>query len=180
MRRFTVTEYYQLAQAGILTEDDRVELIDGEIIEMTPIGDRHAASVTRAQRLFERAVGDAALVRVRQPVRLGERTEPQPDLALVRSRADFYAAGHPTAEDVLLLVEVADTSLRFDRDVKVPLYARSGIPEVWLVDLVQETVTVHREPTPNGYRTIQTARRGETLTPSALPDLELAVAAILG
>ena len=145
-RRFTVAEYYQMAKAGIFTEDDRVELINGEIIEMTPIGDRHAASVTRLHYLLQH----------------------------------FYASGHPGPGDVLLLIEVADTSSRYDRRVKVPLYGISGIPECWLVDLEQETVTVYRDPTPNGYRTIQTLRRGERLSVSTLPDLRLAVDDILG
>ena len=179
-RRFTVAEYYQMAKAGIFTEDDRVELIDGEIIEMTPIGHRHAACVDRLNRLFSRGVGDSAVVRIQNPVRLSDSTELQPDVTLLRARSDFYASGHPTPGDVLLLVEVAETSSRFDRRVKVPRYARSGIPECWLVDLGQETVTVYRDPTPSGYHTVRTARRGEKLRPFALPDLELAVADILG
>ena len=179
-RRFTVGEYYRMAKAGILTEDDRSELIDGEIIEMAPIGGRHAACVTRAQRLFERTVEDSALVRVQQPVRLDQYTEPEPDLALIRPRADFYASAHPTADDVLLLVEVADTSSAYDRRVKVPLYARHGIAEYWLVELDQATITVYRDPTPASYRTVQTVRGGEKLRPLAFPDLELAVTDILG
>lgn len=179
-RRFTVDEYHRMAKAGILGEDDRVELIDGEIVEMTPIGDRHAACVTRLQRLFERAVGDAAQVRVQQPLRSDPATEPQPDVALVRPKADFYASGSPQPADVLLLVAVAETSARYDRRVKVPLYARSAIPEVWLVDLEKGTVTVYRDPRPSGYRTARTVRGDDVLTPLAFPDLALAVADLVG
>lgn len=179
-RRFTVAEYQQMAQAGILGEDDRVELIDGEIVEMTPIGRRHAACVDRLTQLFTETLGRAAQVRVQNPINLDERSEPQPDLALLRPRSDFYASGHPTPGDILLVVEVAETSADVDRRVKVPLYARSGVPEVWLVDLDQAAITVYRDPTSGGYRTLQTLRRGASLAPAALPDVELAVSDILG
>jgi Uma2 family endonuclease len=179
-RRFTVGEYHQMAQAGILTEDDRVELIDGEIVEMTPIGGPHAGCVNRLTRLFSQGLGDAAVVSVQNPVHLDEHTEPQPDVALLHPRPDFYASAHPTPEDILLLVEVAETSAELDRRVKVPLYARSGIPELWLVDLTQETIAVYRDPTPDGYRTSWTVRRGDRLAPLAFPDREFAVADILG
>ena len=178
-RRFTVTEYHQMAQAGILGEDDRVELIEGEIVEMTPIGARHAECVDRLADTFIRAFGGAARVRVQNPVGLGERSEPQPDVALVRRKPGFYASGHPTPGDVLLLVEVADSSADPDRRVKVPLYARSGIHEVWLVDLEQDTITIYRDPTPDGYRNARVARRGDELAPAAFPDRALAVADIL-
>lgn len=134
-RRFTVREYYRMAQAGILTKDDRVELLEGEIVEMAPIGPRYAGAVDRLTELFVRNFAGAALTRVQNPIHLDEHTEPQPDLALLRPRADFYTTGHPTPEDILLVVEIAETSADVDRDVKMPLYARSGIPEAWLVDL---------------------------------------------
>ena len=178
--RFTATEYAQMGQAGIFAEDDRLELIDGEIVEMTPIGGRHAACVKGLNRLFSRGLGDAALVSIQDPVHLGEYSEPQPDVALLRPRADRYAAGHPTPDAIFLIVEVAETSSTFDRRVKLPLYARSRVPEVWLVDLAKETVTVYCDPAAAGYRTAQTLRRGETLSPLAFPDLELAVDDILG
>lgn len=179
-RRFSVKDYYRMAKAGILTEDDRVELIDGEIIEMAPIGRRHAGGVDRLNQLFADTLGHAVQIRVQNPIRLGEYSEPEPDLALLRPRADFYASGHPTPADVLLVVELAETSLAVDRRLKVPLYARSGIPEVWLVDLRRHTVTVCREPTPEGYRSSQVLRAGERLAALAFPDQSLAVAAILG
>ena len=178
-RRFTVTEYHQMAQAGILGEDDRVELIDGEIVEMTPIGCLHAACVNRLNRRFSRTFGDVALVSVQNPVRLGEDSEPEPDLALLRPRADFYASGHPGPEDIFLLVEVADSSSDPDRRVKVPLYARAGIPEAWLADLEQQTITAYADPTPDGYRSVRVFRRGEVVAPGVFPDRALAVADLL-
>ena len=179
-RLFTTAEYHRMAEAGVLAEDDRVELIDGEILEMSPIGSRHAACVARLTSLFAQTLGAAAIVWGQNPIHLGERSEPEPDLALLPPRADFYAAGHPGPDDVLLLIEVADTSILYDRQVKVPLYARSGIPEVWLVDLDQQHVAIHRDPTPEGYGIARVARPGETISPTAIPDLAIAVSDILG
>ena len=179
-RRFAVSEYHQMAQAGILGEDDRVELIDGEVTQMTPIVRRHAACVDRMTTLFVKTFGDDAQVRVQNPVVLGEYSEPQPDLALLRPRADFYASGLPTPEEILLLVEVAETSADLDRRVKAPLYARSGVQEFWLVDLEGDTVTVYRDPAPSGYGAVRVVGRSEELAPSAFPNRSLAAAAILG
>lgn len=179
-RRFTVREYHQMAKAGILTEDDRVELIDGEIIDMAPIGSRHAGCVKRLNDLFSQRFSAVALISVQDPIHLNDRNEPQPDVALLRRRADYYTSGHPGPEDIFLIVEVADASIEVDRQVKVPLYARSGIPEVWLVDLNEETLTVYRDPTADGYRTSWAAQQGDRLAPLAFPDRDLAVADILG
>src|SRR5438105_616378 len=132
-RRFTVDDYYRMGKAGILTEDDRVELLDGEIVEMSPIGSPHAGGVTRCMRVLTRLLGDWAVVAVQNPVRLGPLSEPQPDVAVLKPRPDLYADSHPTPKDVFLIVEVADTSATADRQVKLPLYARAGIPEVWLL-----------------------------------------------
>jgi Uma2 family endonuclease len=179
-RRFTVDEYYAMARAGILGEDDRVELIDGEIVEMAPIGSEHAGSVDRLTDLFGRRFRTRAIVRVQNPIRLNQYDEPQPDLALLRRRRDFYRLSHPTPDDVLLVVEVADTTLAADRSIKMPLYARAGILEVWLIDLRHRLVLVHREPTADCYRLVTTARGGERLAPLAFPDRELAVSDLLG
>src|SRR5438552_12280642 len=134
-RRFTVEEYHRMAEAGILSEDDRVELIEGEIVQMSPIGPRHSACVDRLNALFTSRLRRRAIVRVQNPIVLSRWTEPQPDLTLLRPRADFYAERHPGPADVLLAVEVAETSGVYDRGTKLALYARARIPEVWLVDV---------------------------------------------
>ncbi len=178
-RRFTVEEYHWMARVGILGEDDRVELIDGEIVEMTPIGHRHAVCVKQLNRAFSHLFDDVAVISVQDPVHLSEYSEPEPDLALVTPPADSYLSSHPRPRDILLIVEVAQSSASPDRRVKVPLYAHCSIPEVWLVDLEQETITVYRDPAPGGYRTAQVVRRGEQLAPSAFPDRPLAVDELL-
>ena len=179
-RRFSVGEYYLMAKAGILHEDDRVELIEGEIVEMAAVSSRHAAGVKRLNLLFAPYAGQRFLVGVQDPVRLDEHSEPQPDIALLRLRPDFYANAHPGPEDVLLLIEVAVTSEEYDRQVKVPLYARFGILEVWLVDLEGERIEVYREHSPQGYRHVRTVLGDEHLAPEALPGLELTARDILG
>ena len=179
-RRFNVEEYYLMAKAGILSEDDRVELIDGEIVEMPPIGSPHASNVDRLIQLFVLRLGERAIVRAQNPVRLGEHSEPQPDIALLRPRDDFYAAAHPGPQDVLLLIEIADTSIDYDREVKSPLYARAGIPEYWLVDLAGQRIEVYRDPAAGEYRQLRLVRRGERLAPEALPSLEMSSSDILG
>jgi Uma2 family endonuclease len=152
--RYTVDEYHRMGQAGVLSQDARVELIEGEIIDMTPIGSRHAATVKRLSHALMQAVGNTAIVSVQDPVVLDDRSEPQPDLALLNPRDDFYAGAHPTAMDVLLIIEVADASLLYDREVKLPLYARHRIPEVWLVDLENNMLLIHREPQDERYTEI--------------------------
>jgi len=179
-RRFTVDEYHRMGQAGILGEDDRLELLEGEIVEMAPIGSRHQAAVDRLTRLFSGRVADAATVRVQGPVRLGGDSEPQPDVTLLRFRPDFYASAHPGPQDVLLLVEVSDTSTEYDREVKVPLYARHGIAEVWLVGVEAGVVEVYRGPTGQGYQEISQLGRGRELSPVAFPQLELTVDEVIG
>lgn len=178
--RFTVAEYQKMGEAGILTEDDRVELIEGDLIDMTPIGTRHLACVDRLNHLFTRFLGEKAIVRVQGSIRLSEHSEPQPDLALLRYRPDFYESVHAGPGDILLLVEVADTSTEYDRDVKVPLYARSGIAEVWLVDVNQGAITMYRKPGPDGYSSVSTVRGTDRLSPQAFPDLILTANQILG
>ncbi len=178
--RFTRAEYHRMAEAGILTEDSPVELIEGEILEMGPIGRRHKACVDRANRIFSRNLGEVAIVRVQSSIVLGERSEPEPDVVLLRPCEDFYAGADETPEDVLLVVEVADSSEVYDRQTKAPLYARHGIPELWIANLNRDQIIVHRDPTPAGYATTRVARRGESISPLAFPDLTIAVEAILG
>jgi Uma2 family endonuclease len=168
-RRFTVDEYYEMARAGILGEDDRVELIDGEIVEMPPIGPGHADSVDTIYQTLSRLFGDRAQIRSQNPIRLGPYNEPEPDFALLRRRPEGYRAAHPTPADVFLVIEVSDTTLATDRSIKMPMYARAGIAEAWLIDLQHGVVLVHREPGPDGYRV------GDRLSLLAFPDREIAV-----
>ena len=181
-RLFTVDEYYAMACAGILTEDDRIELIDGLIIAMSPIGDPHVTCVIRLTYLFGNqlyASGEPppAMLSVQNPVRLNDFTEPQPDVVLIRPGR----AGVPAAKDGLLLVEVSDTTLDFDREIKLPRYAAAGIPEVWIVALQEERLEVYRKPGPTGYAEEASFGRGEELTVEALPDVgTFAVDEILG
>ena len=177
-RRFTVHDYHRMGEAGILHEDDRVELIEGEIVEMAAIGTRHFTCVNGLTRLLVREAGDAAIVSVQNPVRLDEHTEPQPDLTVLRVRD--YRESLPTPEDVLLLIEVSDTTLAYDRGVKLPLYARAGIREVWIVDLPGEVIERHTDPSVDGYRSSERARRREEIKSAALPELAFRVEAVLG
>jgi len=178
--RFTVDEYHRMAEVGILTEDDRVELLDGQIVAMTPIGPPHAGCVTRLTRLLTRALGDAATVSIQNPVVLGAHWEPEPDVAVLAFRADGYAARHPGPRDVLLLIEVVDSSTHIDRRLKLPAYAAAGIPEAWLADLPADRIEVHRDPTPQGYAAVRIAERGDTVTPLALEGVSLRVDDVLG
>jgi Uma2 family endonuclease len=171
--RLTVTDFHRMAEAGILGEDDRVELIDGELFDMSPIGSRHAGTVLHLTGLFNRAVGDTALVSVQNPVMLGEHSEPEPDIALLRPRSDVYTCSHPEAKDVLLLIEVADTSVGFDRDVKTPLYARHEVPEIWLLDLTKRCLEIHRRPSAEGYRVVLRPDRDDRISPELLPSVLL-------
>jgi Uma2 family endonuclease len=178
--RLTVDDYYRMAEVGILDPEARVELIDGDIIDMAPPGSPHAATVMYLTEVLMRAVGDRACVLAQNPVRLSEYSEPQPDVALLRRREDFYRKHHPRADDVLLIVEVAASSLRFDRDKKLPLYARHGIPEVWLVDLGGERLVRHRAPQHGSYTLVDEPDLGTALDVSALPGLALDLSRLLG
>lgn len=162
-RYFKVDEYHRMGEAGVFSEDDRVELVEGEIVEMTPIGRRHAACVGRLTEIF--GGYSQAIVWVQNPVQLDVYTEVQPDVALLKRREDFYSRSHPTSEDVLLAVEVGDTSAAYDREVKLPIYARSGVPEVWLVDLNEDVIEAYVRPEGGRYSESRRAARGETLTP---------------
>lgn len=179
-RLFTVSEYHQMAQVGIFSEDDRLELLEGEIIEMSPISSRHAGCVGRLTHLFSARVGQHAIVWVQNPVRLSEHSEPQPDLALLKPRPDFYSSEHPKPQDVLLVIEVCETSAEFDRQMKLPLYAKAGIPEVWLIDLSREQIEIYRAPSQQGYSQSQTLPRGQTLQAQHISTVALRVEEVLG
>ncbi len=177
--RFSVHDYQRMRESGILQEDDRVELIAGEVRPMSPIGPRHASVVKRLNVLLVRSLGAAAMVGVQDPIRLSNDTEPQPDLSVLRPRADFYATALPTAADTLLVVEVADSSLATDRAEKLPHYAAAGIAEAWLVDLVADAVEQHSAPTPSGYSQARVLSRGAILNSTVLPNLRLPIEDIL-
>jgi Uma2 family endonuclease len=159
--RWSVADYHKMGAAGILDEDARIELIEGELVEMAPIGSLHAGKLERLRRLLEQAARDTVLVFSQNPIVLGEHSEPRPDIAVLRSREDFYEATHPKPEDVLLLAEVADSSVRYDREVKIPLYARHGILEVWLVDLQEKRLEAHYGLEHSEYRHVDYYRRGQ-------------------
>lgn len=167
--RFTVEDFHRLGERSVFREDARVELVEGEIIDMTPIGSKHAAAVRRLDQILARAVGDWGILSVQNPVVLGEYSEPEPDIALLRPRRDFYASAHPVPTDVFLLIEVGDTSARYDREIKIPLYARHGIPEVWLVDLEGHSLTICRDPSASGYESVA---RPEALQAVPVPGVE--------
>jgi Uncharacterized protein conserved in cyanobacteria len=178
-RLFTVQEYHLMGDAGIFSNNERVELIEGEIIEMAAIGKRHAARVDRLADFFYELVRRRAIIRVQNPICLDDKSEPQPDIALVQRRTDFYEESLPNSEDILLLVEVSDSTIDYDRDVKVPNYARSGIQEVWLWDLEVNCLEVYRDPTANGYSSMQQFAGGEMVSPLAFPDFEVSINLIL-
>ena len=178
-RRFTVAEYYAMAEAGILTEQDRVELLDGEIVLMAPIGNRHQSSVDGQGEMFTLRLQGRANVRVQGPVRLDDDNEPEPDVMLLRRRDDYYATGHPGPNDVLLLIEVADSTLEFDRNEKLPLYARAGIPEVWIANLQDRRVESYTDPAEDGYATVRYFEVGSSVAPLSFPDIALEVARIV-
>lgn len=175
-RLFTVDEYQRMAEAGILRPDERIELIEGEIFEMSPIDPRHAGCVINLNRLLVTHVGDRAVVSPQNPLVIRPRSEPQPDLVVLRRRSVSYSRAHPVPEDVLLAIEVANTSVRFDRAVKSRLYARAGIGEYWLVDVAASIVMVHRRPSGDRYAEVLEVGLHERISPAAFPDVTLTVA----
>jgi Uma2 family endonuclease len=179
-RRFTIDEYHRMQDAGILREDDRVELVAGEIVAMSPVGSRHAACVRRLVHMLEQQLGARAMVDSQNPIHIEPDAEPQPDVAVLRPRPDFYERDHPAVADILLVIEVADTSLAYDRQVKLPLYAGAGIPEAWLIDLARESVERHSLPGGQGYGQVARAGREQALPSTVLPDVVLQVDSLLG
>jgi Uma2 family endonuclease len=177
---FTTDEYYRMAEVGILKPDDRVELIEGEIIRMSPIGTRHAGCVNRATDLFTLNFRGRAIVTVQNPAHLNEYNEPQPDLLLLKPREDYYSSKHPTAEDTLLLLEVADTSLGFDLKVKIPIYAAMGILEVWVADLRNNVIRVFRNPEAGQYGIVLNFSAAERFSVLAFPDVVFKPSDLIG
>ena len=179
--KLDVVAYHRMAGAGIFGQDERVELIEGDLIDMAPIGQGHAGNVTSLAEAFFIAAAGRAIVSVQCPIRLDHHSEPQPDLAILRRRADFYATGtRPGPADTLLVVEVADTSLHYDTTVKLPLYARSGIAEYWIIDLKQRVLLAHRSPEADRYTAITTHTAGEQLALTLAPDIVVSLNLMFG
>ena len=178
-RLFTVHDYHRMAEAGILCEDDRVELIHGEVLAMSPIGPRHGAAVLRANHALWRLVGDRALVGVQGSIRLDEYNEPQPDIYLLRPKEDFYASGHAGARDLFLIIEIADSSLEYDKDLKMRLYAETGVPEYWVADIPNNRLIVYSELRESNCSVVRELGRGETLSPRLLSECAVPVDALL-
>ncbi len=179
-RRFTVEQYERMVETGVLRADERVELLDGEVVEMPPIGPPHASRVDRCNAYLGRQLGADLIIRVQSPLRLSDLSMPEPDITILREHVDFYGTAHPTVADVLLLVEVGDSSARFDREVKLPLYAAASVIEVWLLDVGARAISVFRDPGPAGYQTLLTAHHGDVLRPVALPAAAVAATDLLG
>ncbi len=178
--KFTVDDYHRMLDIGILSEDDRAELIDGEVRAMCAIDPIHAAIVNRFNNYLSAQIADRAILSVQNPVRLHDYTEPLPDLALLRWQDDFYAQRHPLPEDVLIIIEVANTSLVYDRKEKLPRYAAAGIPEVWLVNIARQTVEQYATPANGQYTYQQVIGRGQALTTRVINDIELSIDRIFG
>jgi Uma2 family endonuclease len=177
-RLFKAKEFRDMIEAGVFGENDRLELVDGEIVEMSPIGNPHARCVRKLNHLLHR-VGDGALVDVQNPLLVSEKDEFYPDLVLLKPSVDNYAGGIPKTSDTLLVIEVADTTLQFDRMVKAPRYAAAGVPELWIVDLPGSRVWVHRKPLEGAYGEVFEARPGQDLHVPGMPDIEISVADLL-
>ncbi len=178
--RFAVDEYLRMGEAGILGKEDRVELIAGEIIDMPPIGIPHTSARNRVANRLLLTFGERVILSVQNPVWIGEFSLPQPDIALLRPRADYYASAHPRPEDILLLVEVAESSLPYDRDKKLPLYAAAGIAEIWLVDILGRSLTLYREPCADGYGSATPAPDLTRLSAVLLPGRTIDLGGLFG
>ncbi|WP_017293797.1 Uma2 family endonuclease [Geminocystis herdmanii] len=163
-KKFALEEYHQIIASGVLREDYLIELINGEIFEMSPVGFRHASCVKKINYLFAEKLGSKVIIGVQDPIKLNDNSEPQPDLVLLKPRDDFYANQHPTPEDIFLLIEVADSSIEYDRNFKIPIYAENKIKEVWLVDLNQNLLEVYQNPQKNYYQNITKLSSQDSLT----------------
>jgi Uma2 family endonuclease len=179
-RIFTVAEYRRMVEAGILSEDDRVELIDGEVFEMSPVKEPHAACVDVLNVVIQERLGRSVNVRVQGPIQLDDFSEPQPDISILKRRDDFYRHAHPRPEDVLIVIEVSDSTLSFDRKVKVPLYARAGIPEAWIINLPEERIEVYADASGSVYQTVNSYSRGEEVQSHTLAAWRVSVDEVLG
>ncbi len=177
---FSTTDYHRMREIGFFREDDRLELIDGEVRLMSPIGPRHAAFVNQFAAALILQVGKIAIVSIQNPIHLNDNTEPIPDLLLLKPRRDAYASALPNPADTLLIIEVSDTTLVYDQQEKLPRYAQAGIPEVWLTDADKQTIERHSEPSGTQYATKQTFKRGQSISVLALPQITISLDSIFG
>ncbi len=179
LKRFSVHDVARMLDVGILHEDDRLELIDGELRTMSPIGPIHAAIVKKLLVLLQSQIGQRAILSVQDPIQLDDYSQPQPDLAILAYRDDFYRAGIPIADDVLIVIEVSDTTLDYDRKEKMPRYASAGIPELWIVNVSEQTIEQYTDPSRGRYRTIQIVEHGDTLKAKTLNQLDIEVGRLM-
>jgi Uma2 family endonuclease len=177
---FTVQDYHKMIDAGVFAGNSNYELIEGEIVKKVTQGDLHIGSINRLTRIFSRSCGDDVILSVQNAVIINNISEPEPDVALLKFRKDFYASGKATAADVLLLIEVSDTTVKYDRDVKIPLYARAGVSEVWLVNLPRQILEVYTQPVKGKYKLVKKIGKKETVSPALLSEIKIKVAEILG
>ncbi len=179
-RVFSVTEYHQMVEAGILTENDKIELINGEIITMSPVGSIHAGCVNRLSALLSTMLQKQAIVSIQNPIQADDYSEPEPDLAMLKPRSDFYSESHPQPADVLIVIEVSDSTLDFDKEVKLPLYAKAGISEAWIINLPEKTVEIYTTPQTGIYRKLELFKADERLVTSAFSQLSITADQVLG
>ena len=179
-KKFTVSEFCKMAEMGIFRDEDNIELIEGEIVEMGKIGRRHAAYCDRLNDLFRDKFQKRVLIRVQSPVELNNLSQPQPDLALLRRRENYYESGHPQPHDIFLLVEIADTTIDSDREIKIPLYGQNGILETWLIDINEQCLEIYRDPSSQGYQSNRKLRRGQSIASLIFPKIVIDVNEIMG
>ena len=172
--KFTTEQYHLMHETGVFQEGDRIELINGEITEMSPIGRKHAACINRLVTLFTKKIGNRVIVSVQNPIRLADNSEPQPDLAILKPRDDFYEDSLPTPLDILLIIEVADSTIAYDREVKMPLYSVAAIPEMWLFDLNRKIIEGYSQPSALGYKQMQRYEQNDEFSMLAFPDVTFA------
>ena len=177
--RFTVDEYYKMIELGMLKDYEKAEIIEGELIQKMPIGKKHSAAVEKLNEILRDRLGKSVSLRNQQPVRFSDYNEPEPDLAVLKRREDFYSDQKPVPKDVLLLIEVSDATLKYDRDTKLTIYAEAEIPEVWIVNLPNDIVEIHQNPSVGIYQLTKIFKRGEIIESEILPDLKLEVNEIL-
>lgn len=179
-RKFTIEEYHNFIETGFFKPEERIELWEGEFVEMSPIGKRHASCVNYLIELLRDFLGKNVIISPQNPIVLNDFSEPQPDITLLRRREDFYRAENATAKDVLIVMEIADTTLKYDRETKFPRYAASGIQEAWLIDLENDRVEIHGEPSEFGYSLVKILYRGQTAESIVLPEIKITINEILG